>query len=199
MPAAGTAVLGTLDDVMMSPVSFSQLGIPSIPHPAQSHTSFHSFRLPGILQQSLQLPFPQGCGKHNNLVRYKGKIKPCGSRRVCWSLSWEDFNSNPAVSYQLMRGILPQPALDFPGASRQRNPCSKEGVPGGSSKARPSGHWCRASLRTKSSQNAPAQAARHCCWQLLAFAPRTNPPPLALGVCLAGQGSQARLLSPARG
>lgn len=56
--AAGTAVLGTLDDVMMSPVSFSQLGIPSIPHPAQSHTSFHSFRLPAILQQSLQLLFP---------------------------------------------------------------------------------------------------------------------------------------------
>lgn len=71
--AAGTAVLGTLDDVMMSPVNFSQLGIPSIPHPAQSHTSFHSFRLPGILQQSLQLTFPQGCGKHNNLVRCKSK------------------------------------------------------------------------------------------------------------------------------
>lgn len=71
--AAGTAVMGTLDDVMMSPVSFSQSGIPSIPHPAQSHTSTALGFLESCSRASGSL-FPRAV-ENNNLVKCKGENK----------------------------------------------------------------------------------------------------------------------------
>jgi len=88
---------------MMSPVSFSQLGIPSIPHSIQSCTFFHRFRLPRILQERLQLPIPLCCGKHNNLEKCKRgekKKSQFTNKKFCWPLSLQDFN--PAVNYQLI-------------------------------------------------------------------------------------------------
>lgn len=86
---------------MMSPVSFSQLGIRSIPHSSLALSSTASDFLERC--NRLQPPFPLCCGKHNNLVRCKrGKKPQLISRTFCWPLSLQDFNFNPAVNYQLI-------------------------------------------------------------------------------------------------
>lgn len=74
-----TRLLGVLCSVHMDDVScqfFTVRHPQHLPHSVQSRTFFHSFRLPGILQQRLELPFPLCCGKHNGLVRYKKEKIP---------------------------------------------------------------------------------------------------------------------------